>query len=187
MSKTLTLEKVNEWHPCTEAINWAEPIWNWKEENSIVVLERLIEEEKCDWANWLIVRVMGRKQYLAYAIFAAEQVLEIYETKYPKDERPRKAIESAKVVLDKDVPKNRVAASAARAAAYAAYAAYAVVNAVADAVVNAAVYAAYAAYAVVNAVADAAARAAAYNAYAADARKKMQLKILNYGMELLKK
>ena len=83
MSKTLTLEKVNEWHPCTEAINWAEPIWNGKEENSIVVLERLIEEEKCDWANWLIVRVMGRKQYLAYAIFAAEQVLEIYETKYP--------------------------------------------------------------------------------------------------------
>ena|SRR3990167_5089701 len=162
MSKTLTLEKVNEWHPCTEAINWAEPIWNGKEENSIVVLERLIEEEKCDWANWLIVRVMGRKQYLAYAIFAAEQVLEIYETKYPKDERPRKAIESAKVVLDKDVPKNRVAASAAA-------------------------YAAYAAYAVVNAVADAAARAAAYNAYAADARKKMQLKILNYGMELLKK
>jgi len=31
------------------------------------------------------------------AIFAAEQVIEIYEKKYPNDKRPREAIEAAKI------------------------------------------------------------------------------------------
>jgi len=135
----------------------------------------LLDIQHYDWANWLIVRVMERKQYLAYAIFSAEQVIGIYETQHPSNDRPRKAIEAAKRVLENDTPENRANAWAAYAAAYAAAA-----DAEAAAwAAYAAAYAAYAAYA---------AGAAAYAAYAAAyARIEKQTRILNYGMGLLEK
>ena len=64
---------------------------------------------------------------LALAIYAAELVIEYYETKYPTDDRPRKAIEAAKAYLAHPTKDAAYAASyaAARAAARAADAAYA--------------------------------------------------------------
>jgi hypothetical protein len=131
---------------------------------------------------------------LKLAIFAAEQVLPIFEKYDPNDKRPRKAIEAAKKVLDKDIRNTSThaaraaayadadaAADAARAAAYAdadaAAARAAAADAAADAAARAAAdaaraaaYAADAAYAAAYA-ADAA-RAAAYaDAYAADAAR----------------
>ncbi len=154
----------------------------------IAGIKNLINHDKLQWANWLIVRAMTRKQYLAYAIFAAEQVIDIYERRNPNNKAPRQAIEAAKKVLARDTVKNRKAAAAAAAAdAYAAYdadaaayaAAYAVAAAAAadayDADADADAYAdadadddAAAAYAAADAAADAAAAYAAYNAaYAA--------------------
>jgi hypothetical protein len=159
----ITSDFLTEKKACSEGFVWVT-------ENKLIGLEsvrllkRLIESNKLDWANWLIVRVMERKQYLAYAIFAAEQVLDTYEKKYPYDKRPRLAIEAAKKVLENDIEKNR-----------------------ADAYADAYAAAAAAAYA---AAADADAYAAAADAYAAAAaaaRKKMKLKILNYGIKLLEK
>jgi hypothetical protein len=68
-----------------------------------------------------------KKDAVAFAIFAAEQVIGIFEAKRPGDERPRKAIEAAKAWLADPSEENRQAADAAYAsdAAYAAYAAYA--------------------------------------------------------------
>ena len=116
----LTLEKVKEWSPCVESLTWAEPIWNGREEDSLVVLERLLAEKKYEWANWLIVRTMTRPQYLTYGIFAAEQVIEIFETQYPNDKRPRDAIKAAKAAFEND---SAAAWDAAGAAAWAAWAA----------------------------------------------------------------
>jgi len=158
---------------CEEAI---EEFQTQKERDAVKILRLLIKKDKLNWANWLIVRIMTRKQYLAYAIFAAEQVINIYEKKRPIDIRPRLAIEAAKKVLKDDSKKNRNAAYAATdtadAAAYV-YAAYAAAYAAAD-TADAAAYA-YAAY------------AAAYAfAYAnGDTKKNLQLKILKYGIKLL--
>ena len=173
----------------------------WVTENKLIglpsndFLNKLIENNKLDWANWLIVRLMNKKQKVQYAIFAAEQVIHIYEKKYPNDDRPRKAIEAAKNYLNNPSKKTKAAAAAAYAAAYAAaayaaaayaaaaaaYAADAAASA-ADAAASAAAYAADAdaAYAAADAAAAAAyaadadaaasaAYAAAYAAYAADA------------------
>ena len=118
-------------------------------------LEKLIAEDKLDWANWLIVRTMKYKQYVSYAVFAAEQVIDIYEKKYSNKNAPRKAIEAAKLCIQAPTKQNKAAAAAYAAAAYAA-AAYA------------AAYAAYAAAAYNNAV-----------------RKEIKIKILNYGLSLL--
>ena len=90
---------------CNEGVVW---FCNQKETNGLVVVKKLIAEDKLDWANWLIVRIMNYKQRVSYAVFAAECVVDIYEQRYPNDDRPRKAIEAAN------------AANAANAAAYAA-------------------------------------------------------------------
>ena len=90
----------------------------------IKFLGMLVDDDHWDWANWVIVRVMTPSQYLAYATYAAEQVIDIYEKEYPKDDRPRKAINAAKEVLRSDTVGNRAAAWAAawsaRASAWAA-------------------------------------------------------------------
>lgn len=130
-------------------------------------LENLITKGKLDWAGWLIVRVMNYSQYVSYAVYAAEQVIDIYEARYPNDKRPRQAIKAAKKCIDNPSEENK---NAAYAAAHAA--AYAAAHAAADAAHAA--YAAYAAYA---------AHAATNEAANEAAKKEMQLKILKYGMK----
>ena len=130
-------------------------------------LEKLIKEKRLSDANWLITKGMNKKQNVLYAIFAAEQVISIYEKKYPKDSRPRKAIEAAKRYIKNPCKKTKAAANAAYAAANAAYAAYT----------------AYAAYAAANAADAADAGYAGYAAYAGDV---IRIKILNCGIELIK-
>ena len=73
----------------------------------------------------------------------AERVLHIYESKYPNDDRPRKAIEAARSGNTYTAAYADAAADAA-ADAYAA-ATYAAADAAADAAYAAATYAAYAA------------------------------------------
>jgi hypothetical protein len=140
----------------------------------------LISKNKHRWAHWLITRLLTKETRIKYAIFAAEQVLYIFEDKYPEDDRPRKAIEAAKEYLNNPnaAAYDAAYAAAVNAANAAHAAAHAAVNAAAHAAyaaVNAAVNA-YAAYAATYAAADAAyatdaaadaAYAATYAAYAA--------------------
>jgi len=116
------------------------------EQDLIKVLNRCIALKKYDWGNWLIVRNMTYKQYVSYAVYAAEQVIDIYEKKHPGDKRPREAIEAAKACIKNPSTKNKAAARAARAAARAAGAAAAdAARAAADAAGAAAADAAWAA------------------------------------------
>ena len=187
--KIITEEFLKSHHACSSGMEWVK-------KNKLIGLEsfefldKLMDADKFSWANWLVVRLMDKPQKVKYAIFAAEQVIDIFEKKYPNDNRPRKAIEAAKGYLKSPTTETKAAAYAAYAAdaAYAAYAAatYAAATYAADAA--AAAYAAAATYA-----ADAAAYAAVAAAYAAaadaaspDARKELQLRILNYGKELIK-
>jgi len=51
-----------------------------------------------------------KKDSVALAIYSAELVLPNFEKEYPNDDRPRKAIEAAKKVLENDTKENREAA-----------------------------------------------------------------------------
>jgi len=158
-------------------------IWwrNQKETDGLKVVQALIKDKKLSWANWTIVRIMSYEQYVAYGVYAAEQVIKIYEKKYPDDKRPRQAIEAAKKCIDNPSQENKAAADAAADAAYAA--AYDAADAAYAAnAANAAAYAADAAAYDAN-VAAYDAYADAYDAYAANA---MKLKILKYGIKLLR-
>ena len=172
----LTEQWLKEKSACSEGVKW---FLKQKETDAVKVLKKLIKEKQLLWANWTIVRVMNYKQRVQYAVFAAEQVIGIYEKKYPDDKRPRQAIEAAKKCIENPSKENKKAAYAAYAdatyaAAYAAYAAYAdaayaAYAAVADAAYAAAYDAAYAAYAAYAAADADAAAYAAYAAYAAAA------------------
>lgn len=154
----ITKEWLEENEACIAGKNWV--LKNAPNMEGVELVKR-VAKYKWDWANWLIVRLMDRKQCVAYVRYAAEQVFHIYEDKYPNNRRLELAIEIARKVSENDVAKNRdddAAYAAADDAVYAVYSDYA------DAV-----------------VADAAAEAAA------EARKEMQSKILTYGLELLER
>jgi hypothetical protein len=135
------------------------------------------ECERGDWMFWLCGKMEGetdwpnRQQIVIAVCDCAELSLPIFEKKFPKDNRPRLAIETARkwangIGTTEDVKK---VADAAQDAAYAVNASVYGANAGVDAAytANAAAdtaYAASAAYAAANAAAN-----AAYAAYAASA------------------
>ena len=151
-------------------------------------VEKLLSEtnESCPehlrWANWLLTNIFTKDQNVKYAIFSAKKVLHIFENKYPKDKRPRKAIEAAEVYLINPCEETKAAAEyawdAARAVAEYAWAARA---AAAGAAARAAWAAGDAAWAAAWAVAwDAAgdaARGAAYDS--------TLIEIIRFGLTLI--
>ena len=197
----ITKEWLKEKDACSEGFKW----WlKHKESNPEKLALKLLKAEHFGWASWMLTKCFDKTQNVKYAVFAAEQVIGIYEAKYPDDNSPRKAIEAAKAYLNNptaDAAYAAYAADAAYAAARAAYAAYAAADAAdaADAAADAAYAAARAADAAANAAANAAeyaayaaARAAANAAYAAAhaadaADVEMQKKIIEYGIILVKK
>ena len=152
---------------CQEAVE------QWENEGCepdlIKVLNRCIKLKKYDWGNWLIVRKMTYEQSVSYAVFAAEQAIDIYEKKYPDDKRPRQAIDAAKACIKNPSVENKAAAEAAEAASWAA--------------AEAAEAASWAAARAARAAARAARAAAEAAEAAAEAMKE---KILKYGIKLLK-
>jgi hypothetical protein len=180
----ITLEWLKQKNACVGGYKYCAEV---KITEPLALIQRLIDDDHNDWANWLIVRIMDRTQNIKYAIHAAEIALPFFEKKYPEVTAPRNAINAAKLCLENDKPENRQTAAAARVAAYAADAANA-------AAAYAAADAAYAAYAAANAAAFAACAAYAAEAAAADAdayadadaaRNKILKQILEYGIGLL--
>ena len=113
----VTKKWLNRQSACSEGVKW---FLSQKETDGVKVVKKLIKVKQLDWANWLIVRLMDYKQRIQYAVFAAEQVIELYEKEYPDDKRPREAIEAAKkCIKNPSVENKNAAANAATNAAYA--------------------------------------------------------------------
>ena len=135
----VTVSFLEDQNACNSGIAKFEAIFRKQAELKDIIQYGIKSKDKSNLldCNWLIVRKMTHKQKIQYAIYAAEQVIKIYEKKYPNDDRPRKAIEAAKQILKNNNKKNRDAAAA--------YAAYTADAAYADAAADAA-YAAAAAW-----------------------------------------
>jgi len=189
----ITLKFLKNKEACQDGIDWVV-------ENKLIglkdseMIKDLMKADKLDWANWLIVRCMNYKQYVSYAVYAAESVLDIYEKKYPNDKRPREAIEAAKLCIKNPSKKNKVAASAAySASAYSAYSAAYSASSASSAAFSASSSASSAAFSASSAAYSAAYSAAFSAAYSASstaasaAKKDLQIKILKNGLTLLTK
>jgi uncharacterized protein (UPF0147 family) len=136
----ITNEWLKEQSACVDGYKWSQ---GQDERELKPFCHALISADHFDWANWVVTHAMTHGQRIQYAVFAAEQVIKIYEDVYPDDTRPRNAIEAAK----RCIGVKEAAEAAARAAEAAAEAAEA--------------------------------------AAGADAKDKMRLTIINYGMSLL--
>ena len=183
-TKNITLKWLEDHNACSDGVEWFKAQ---SKKNEVDIINDLIKDDELDWANWTVARRLPSKDRIRYAIYAAGQVLALYENKHPSDNRPRLAIRAARAYLKNPSTTNKNAAANAAYAAYAAtdaadaaYAAYA-----AYAAADAAYAATHAAYATADAAADAA-DAATHAAYAA-ADAAMKIKILKYGIKLLKK
>jgi hypothetical protein len=124
----LSLEIVKSHNACSGGLDWYTK--NKEPKTVEACVKKLLADKKCsnnlDWANWLLSQMLGPDDKIRYAIFAAEQVLYLFEEKMPGDLRPRKAIEAAKEYLKIKTPSARAAArDAARAAGEAWAAGYA--------------------------------------------------------------
>ena len=97
---TITQQQLKDWSACADGYKWACGILKDKP-MEVKNFLKITADHRLDWANWVIVRVMTYDQYVKYAVFAAEQVIKIYEDKYPDDKRPRLAIEAARKYLEK--------------------------------------------------------------------------------------
>jgi len=172
---------------CWEGIDW---FLTQKNREPRALLRALIKENQpLEWGNWFLSRKLKRIDKVRYAVYAAKQVLGLFEEEYPNDDRPRKAIKAVEKYIKNPTKKNKEAAYAVAYAAYAAAdaAAHAAACAAYAARAARAAYAAYAAYAAADAARAACAACAAYAAaYAAD-KTKLQIKICRYGLRLLEK
>ena len=163
----LSIKKLEKYDACQIAKDW---FTNSKTKTLEDAYEQLIKENhlfKYQWTSWIVARLLNKNNKIKYAIYAAEQVIHIFEKQYPNDKRPRNAIKAAKAYLKNPTKENKekckIAANAAAAASYAA-AAYAAAYDAADAA---------------DAAADAAAAYAdaAYDAYDAYKKGKQQARI----------
>jgi hypothetical protein len=165
---------------CREGVEWFNIQPNKEHKN---LLKALIKDKRADlkWGNWYISRKLPKIKKVMYAVYSSKQVLEIFENEFPKDNRPRLSIKAAEKYI-KNPTKNTASASAS-----AAFAASAAAFVTASA---AAANAAFAAFAAAFAAANAVSAASAASAFAADVafdaeKKKLQIKILKYGLKLL--
>jgi hypothetical protein len=148
---------------CTSGHDWALP-----HIGVGITLKKLLPLfDRSDWMLWTLRKAdaMDKAGYVQAAILCAEEVLHIYENRYPEDMRPRDAIKAAIAYVKEPTEVNRKAAAADAYAAAddAAYAAAAYAAAAAAYAADAYAADAYAADAY---AADAAAYAAAADAYA---------------------
>ena len=154
----LSAELLKSLEPCYEGYKWY--VKNCKStQDTVDIIKMLIKENELDWANWVMSRTLSHENKVRYAIYAAEQVLGIFEEKYPDDKRPRLTIEAAKNYLANPCDETKEAAADSTA---------------------------YAARAASDASADSAADSAAYAARAASdaASPAMLKKIIDYGLTL---
>ena len=116
----ISIKSLKEMNACKYGIEW----YNKNKKKTMLETLNQTDNESINYCNWYITKVLNKDNKNRYAIYAAEQVIDIYENKYPNDDRPRKAIEAAKNYLNNQTVENENTDAD--------YAAYAVAYAAAD-------------------------------------------------------
>ena len=165
----ISVESLKKMGACEEGIEEFKKLFGDKEVDAIQALLKFAKLEP-RYSIWWLTETFSKEHNVKLAIYSAELVLHIFEDKYPDDDRPRKAIEAAKEYLKNPTEDNR---NASYSAAYSAAASYSAA---------AASYAA--AYA--SSASSSSASSAAYDAEYEKAKSETYLKIIKYGIKLLK-
>jgi hypothetical protein len=126
----MTVAKLTKLRACFEGVQYFESVQYFKDHKFKTVEQAVTEilktdlDQRLDWSNWLISYSLSKMDRIRYAVYAAEQVIGIFEKKYPKDKRPRKAIQTVKRYIKNPTKENqekcKEAADATRAVSKAA-------------------------------------------------------------------
>lgn len=85
--------------------------YNWYKEQGTTDIDELfdlaIKAERYSDIIWVITEKLNKKDNKKFVIHSAESVLPIFENRLPNDERPRKAIKTVKKYLENPTKKNR--------------------------------------------------------------------------------
>ena len=175
MTRKIT-DMLDDLGACEESLDWL------KEKKPSNVYQAWRSCPRGDWLLWFAAKIgVDRRLVVAAACEIARDALPIFEGKYPDDNRPRKAIETAEEWCKGKATQEqvRMAAAAATAAAWAAADAADAADAAADAA-----EAADAAADAADAAADAAdARDKALQKYAAIVRKHISWRMVKERMK----
>ena len=117
------IDRLKEKNACKSGIAWLESLGT---VDGSEIIKKGIELERWSDLRWGLSRLMTKEQCVEWAIFCAEQVIDVFEKNFPSDKRPRQAIRDARKYLTcPSEENNKAAAAAADAADAAADAAYA--------------------------------------------------------------
>lgn len=118
MIKKVNAKWLEKWPACedelSECIKWFK---KQKTDDPIKLIRKLIKAEKWEWINHCFKNTLTKKQAVKSTIYAAVQIINLFEKEFPEDKRPREAIKSALAYLKKPTKKNKDAAKAAAGAA----------------------------------------------------------------------
>jgi hypothetical protein len=103
----MSVAKLTKLGACSDGIQYFKDNKFKTIEQAILSILKTDHPERFNWSSWLIVTVINKNSRIRYAIYAAEQVLPIFEKKYPEDKTPRKVIQAAKRYLKKPSEENK--------------------------------------------------------------------------------
>jgi hypothetical protein len=110
---TTTLNKIKAHSPCENGWNkLLNHLGKTQADDEPLYIATIIQSNGIKDAVWALRAVEGKdKEIRLFAADCAESVLHIYENRYPNDDRPRKAIQSARDYANGVIGKNELYAA----------------------------------------------------------------------------
>ena len=169
MHEVINLEVIKELDPCINGLN--NYIKHHKDFEGSIIDFLQLDNVPVDDKFWVILReeFLPTNLIHRFAIYCAKEVLHNFESVYPKDDRPRKAIEAKELYLDGKITLDELNIARSAASAAARSAASAAARSAARSAASAAGYVSAAASAAARSAASAAVSAAGYVSAAASA------------------
>src|SRR5574337_420951 len=126
-----TLNNILEFSPCSEGLDkFLKYVGRDFPKDKEINLLTILESNGIDHFFWCFKTLKNNKkeEFKILSLICAdiaESTISIFESKYPKDNRPKKAIEAIRLFVDEKISLNKLIKSKHAASAAAAYAAYA--------------------------------------------------------------
>jgi hypothetical protein len=115
----MTVAKLTKLNACPEGIQYFKDHKFKTVEQAITEILKTNHSQRLSWSNWLISYSLSKMNCTRYAIYAAEQVIDIVEKEYPEDKRPREAIQAVKRYLKNPSKENKEKCEVVDAASWA--------------------------------------------------------------------
>jgi hypothetical protein len=96
----LTIAKLRKLNASEAFSTWFQASGCTTVEETVAALLASDLDDRYEWSNWLLPRVLDNPNRIRYAVYAAKLALPFFEAAYPHDKRPRNAIEAAKKCIE---------------------------------------------------------------------------------------